>query len=49
MNECIKKAIARFEQMTDYNTAREIIRYYYTLGILTDISNEIAAYREERT
>lgn len=48
LNECIKKAIARFEQMTDYNTAREIIRYYYTLGILTDISSEIAAYREEK-
>lgn len=48
LNDYVKKAIARFEQLTDYNTAREITRYYYTLGILTDISNKIAEYREEK-
>lgn len=48
LNECIKNIIALFDNMTAYNTAREIVRYYYTLGILTDVSRQIAAYREEK-
>lgn len=48
LNDCIKRIIALFENLTAYNTAREIVRYYYTLGILTDVSRQIAAYREEK-
>lgn len=48
LNDCIKGVISLFENLTFYNTAREIVRYYYTLGILTDISRQIAAYREEK-
>ncbi|WP_085537431.1 UvrD-helicase domain-containing protein [Massilibacteroides vaginae] len=48
LNECIKAIIARFANLTAYHTAKEIIRYYYTLGILTDISGQIAKYREEK-
>lgn len=48
LNECIKAIIALFADLTAYNTAREIVRYYYTLGILTDVSRQIAAYREEK-
>ena len=48
LNDCIKAVIARFGDLTAYRTAKEIIRYYYTLGILTDLSREIAAYREEK-
>lgn len=47
LNDCVKTAIARFENLTDYNTAKEIVRFYYTLGILSDISRQIATYREE--
>lgn len=48
LNECIKNVLALFDNLTSYYTAREIIRYYYTLGILTDVSRQIAAYREEK-
>ena len=48
LNDCIKGIISLFNNLTAYNTAREIVRYYYTLGILTDVSRQIAAYREEK-
>lgn len=48
LNDCIKGIVALFGNLTAYHTAREIVRYYYTLGILTDISRQIAAYREEK-
>lgn len=48
LNDCIKGAVALFDDLTAYNTAREIARYYYTLGILNDVSAEIAAYREDK-
>lgn len=48
LNECIKGIVTLFSNLTNYYTAKEIIRYYYTLGILTDISRHIAAYREEK-
>ena len=31
LNDCIKRIIALFSNLTAYNTAREIVRYYYTL------------------
>ena len=48
LNDCIKGIVTLFGDLTAYNTAREIVRYYYTLGILTDVSRQIAAYREEK-
>ncbi len=48
LNECIKGITVLFDDLTIYNTAKEIVRYYYTLGILNDISNQIAAYREDK-
>lgn len=48
LNDCIKRIIALFSNLTAYNTAREIVRYYYTLGILADVSRQIASYREEK-
>ncbi len=48
LNDCIKAVLAFFADLTAYYTAKEITRYYYTLGILTDISNQIATYREEK-
>lgn len=48
LNDCIKQIVALFSNLTAYHTAREIVRYYYTLGILTDISRQIAAYREDK-
>ena len=48
LNACVKNIVSLFANLTAYNTAREIVRYYYTLGILTDISRQIASYREEK-
>ena len=48
LNTCVKNIVSLFANLTAYNTAREIVRYYYTLGILTDISRQIASYREEK-
>lgn len=46
--KCICDIISFFENLTSYYTAKEVIRYYYTLGILTDISHQVALYREEK-
>lgn len=48
LNDCIKAVVTLFSDLTAYNTAKEIVRFYYTLGILTDISQQIARYREEK-
>lgn len=48
LNDCIKGVVSLFSDLKAYYTAKEIIRYYYTLGILTDISHQIAMYREEK-
>lgn len=36
-----------FSHLTRYNTAREIVRFYHTLGILSDLSRYVAEWREE--
>ncbi|MDR0537772.1 MAG: UvrD-helicase domain-containing protein [Tannerellaceae bacterium] len=48
LNRLVKETIDFHDNLTDYRTAREILRFYYTLGILTDVSNQIAAYRTEK-
>jgi ATP-dependent exoDNAse (exonuclease V) beta subunit len=48
LNACIKDIVAFFGRMRDYYTAKEVVRNYYTLGILNDVSNHIAAYRKEK-
>ena len=48
LNDCIKQVIHFFTNLTDYYTAKEITRNFYTLGILTDISKHIRAWREEK-
>lgn len=48
LGECVRSTIDLFGHLKDYYTAKEIVRYYYTLGILTDVSRQVAAYREEK-
>ena len=48
LNDCVRGVIYLFEHLKNYYSAKEINRYFYTLGILTDISQQIAAYREEK-
>jgi ATP-dependent exoDNAse (exonuclease V) beta subunit len=47
LNDCVKNILNIFRRK-DYYTAKEIVRYYYTLGILGDVSAQIAAYRKEK-
>ena len=47
MNELIRSVIAFSDNLTDYLTAREIIKNFYTLGILTDLSLHIAQWRKD--
>lgn len=48
LNACIKDILSLFGRMTDYYTAKEVVRNYYTLGILNDVSRHIAAWRKEK-
>ena len=48
LGKCIEQVISFFNNLTNYYTAREISRNYYTLGILTDISIQIKTWREEK-
>ncbi len=48
LNDCVRGVIYLFEHLKNYYSAKEINRYFYTLGILTDISQQIAIYREEK-
>ncbi|MDR1746491.1 MAG: UvrD-helicase domain-containing protein [Tannerella sp.] len=46
LDDCIRRTVDFFDHLTAYRTAREIVRYYYTLGILTDIAAQIGLWRE---
>lgn len=48
LGKCFTEIFALFDNLTTYTTAKEILRYYYTLGILTDVSRRITTYREEK-
>ncbi|MDR3127090.1 MAG: UvrD-helicase domain-containing protein [Tannerellaceae bacterium] len=48
LNGCVCRVIRFFGQLTDYYTAHEIIRYFHILGILSDLSRYVAAFREEK-
>lgn len=48
LNECMREIADLFADQTAYLTAKEIVRYYYTLGILSDVSARIAEYRLEK-
>ena len=48
LNDCIRRTVHFFEHLTNYYTAKEIVRNYYTLGILTDIARHIKAWRIEK-
>ena len=47
MNDLIREVITFFDNLTAYHTATEIVRNFYTLGILTDLSQHIAKWRED--
>ena len=48
LNACVKEAVRLFSDMSAYRSAKEIVRFYYALGILMDVSRQLADYREEK-
>ena len=49
LNDCVVDICAMFDsQFRSYQTARQIIKNLYTLGILADIERQIKAYLSER-
>ncbi|MDR2499392.1 MAG: UvrD-helicase domain-containing protein [Tannerellaceae bacterium] len=48
LNNCVNAVIALFNNLTDYHTAKESLRFYHALGILSDLSEQIAEWRTER-
>lgn len=48
LNQCVKDVIALFENIAGYNTAKAILRHYYALGILSDLSKQVENYRKEK-
>lgn len=47
LNECVQNIITHYENTQYYQTAYEINRYYFTLGILSDIDRKIREYAAE--
>lgn len=47
MNDLIRGVVTFFDHLADYYTANEITRNFYALGILTDLSQHIAKWRED--
>jgi len=47
MNDLIQSVISFFDNLTAFRSAYEITRNFYALGILTDLSQHIAKWREE--
>ncbi|MDR3194781.1 MAG: UvrD-helicase domain-containing protein [Tannerella sp.] len=48
LGDCFRHTVDFFDHLANYYTAREVIRYYYTLGILSDISRHIKQWCEEK-
>ena len=47
LNDCVKKVVDFFSDLTNYYTANEILKNFNSLGILADLSKEIADYCRE--
>lgn len=47
LNNCVKEVINLYENCSQYTTAREILRLFNTLGILSDVNNRLQAYRRD--
>ncbi|NDV68753.1 exodeoxyribonuclease V subunit beta [Dysgonomonas sp. 25] len=47
LSQCVSDIIAHYDNMSMYQTAYEINRYFFTLGILGDIDKKIREYTTE--
>lgn len=48
LDDCLRKAIETFDkEHQQYESARQVMRFMYTFGILADITKKLQEYREE--
>ncbi|MDR1332778.1 MAG: UvrD-helicase domain-containing protein [Tannerella sp.] len=47
LDDCIHRTVQFFDSLVHYRTAREVARYYYTLGILADIALRIKEWMDD--
>ncbi len=47
LNDCVNNLIAHINNMLEYNSAKSILRNFYTLGILNDVSNRMQQFQKE--
>ena len=47
LNDCVKQIISLYDDCTHYLTAKEILKLFNTLGILSDVNNRMQAFRRE--
>lgn len=47
LNDCVSEVVALYADMQNFQTATEINRYFFTLGILGDIDKKIRDYTSE--
>ena len=47
LNDCVIQILSMYEHSTHYVTAKEILRLFNTLGILSDVNSRLQAYRRE--
>lgn len=47
LSSLVEAVIDFFSDLTRYHTARSIVRYYHTLGILSDLTRHVAEWRDE--
>ena len=47
MNDCVKEILSVFETYETYNSARIVLNYFYTLGILNDVQRRLQEFQQE--
>lgn len=47
LNDCVNEIVAHYQDSVTYQTAAEINRYFFTLGILGDVDKKIRQYASE--
>lgn len=47
LNECVNAAVQHSSDTLFYNTAKSILRNFFTLGILNDVSNRMRLFQKE--
>jgi ATP-dependent exoDNAse (exonuclease V) beta subunit len=47
LNDCVKETLSVFESYETYNSAKIVLNYFYTLGILNDVQRRLREFQQE--